>query len=53
MVTNMDLRKACNCALCVDEMTRKPLLDPKIIPLDIKAEKIELDRQLCHISGLV
>ena len=41
-VTNMDLRKACNCALCVDEMTRKPLLDPKTIPLDIKAEKIEL-----------
>ena len=41
-VSNVALRRACNCALCVDEMTRKPLLDPTTIPLDIKAEKIEM-----------
>ncbi|MDZ8117494.1 P-loop NTPase [Pontiella agarivorans] len=41
-VSNAALRRACNCALCVDEMTRKPLLDPATIPMDIHAIKAEL-----------
>ena len=39
-VSNYSLRKSCACALCIDEMTRKPLLDPNTIPSDIHAKKI-------------
>ncbi len=39
-VSNVALRAACSCALCIDEMTRAPLLDPKTIPADLHAEKV-------------
>lgn len=29
------LRLKCRCAVCVDEMTGKPLLDPQTVPLGI------------------
>jgi Mrp family chromosome partitioning ATPase/DUF971 family protein len=40
-VANEVLRKSCGCALCIDEMTRRPLLDPAAVPPDIHATKVE------------
>ncbi len=40
IISNAALRRACACALCIDEMTRAPLLDPASVPMDIHAEKI-------------
>jgi Mrp family chromosome partitioning ATPase/DUF971 family protein len=39
-VPNKILRQACSCALCIDEMTNAPILDPKTVPDDIHALKV-------------
>ncbi|MDD2241320.1 MAG: DUF971 domain-containing protein [Kiritimatiellae bacterium] len=39
-VPNRTLRLACSCALCVDEMSRKPVFDPATVPEDIHATEL-------------
>ena len=39
-VPNRALRLACSCALCVDEMSRAPVLDPATVPADIQAVEL-------------
>jgi DUF971 family protein len=36
------LRLECECAACVDELTRRPVLDPAGVPQDVRALSIRL-----------
>ena len=37
-----DLRLACRCAMCIEETSGRPLLDPAVVPERVQAKRIEL-----------
>lgn len=40
-IANKTLRVSCQCALCVNEFTGEPMLDPATVPDDIKVEEMQ------------
>jgi len=36
------LRQVCPCALCRDEWTGRPLIDPETVPVDLKGPRVEI-----------
>jgi ATP-binding protein involved in chromosome partitioning len=37
-----ELRLRCRCAMCLEEMTGRPLLDPKTVPDNVRARAIRV-----------
>jgi DUF971 family protein len=46
-----ELRLQCRCATCIEEMTGRALLDPRAVPEDVVAERIELVGQYAIAIG--